>query len=191
MAKEIYQIGEVPKDFNAASTDPNDWERWLEQTEGILSERDLAIGGVRNSVKKRTRPMRECDGYDVEDAPYKDRNFYAERDPVEDAFRSLEGRLFHMKYIKSPETEEALLAAVQECIAQLLEDGTPKDHIKIGCHGSCQTGDAMITVYERSGLQFHIDTKDIPGFELEAFRTLLTEELGVDIQDLDHYVSDV
>ncbi len=181
---------EYPVDFNPTSQDPADWERWLKATDGILP--DEALESVGSVTKKRVRRVTlGCDGVGLDDAVYEDPKAFEGHDPVVVSFLVMEDRLSHMKYIASPESMEGLLEAVIGAIGNLEQDGTPKANIRIGCHGSCQTRDLMITVYERGGLQYHIDTKDIPVFELGTFKLLLADELGVNIEDLDHYVSDI
>lgn len=129
--------------------------------------------------------------WDLDEEPYT--AAYCDRfsDEVEATLHSMSERLGHMKYDASPESEDALLEKVQEYIGVFEEQGVEDKDILMGFHASCQTGDAMIMVYERGGLQYHIDTRKIPDFDIRAFTELVNEYFDKELRDLDHYVSDI
>lgn len=112
-------------------------------------------------------------------------------DEVEMTLHAMSEQLGHMKYDASPESEEALLEKVQEYIGVFEEQGVEDADILIGFHASCQTGDPMVMVYERGGLQYHIDTRKIPNFDINTFTELVRDYFGKELRDLDHYVSDI
>lgn len=115
-------------------------------------------------------------------------------DPVDSDISEILDRtsgLSHIRYEGAPLNMYQLLEELQVKYEELRAENAP-ENVCIAVRESCQTNSTVVVVYEKGGLQYHFDTRNLQeDFDLDSFKIDLEEFFDGEVFEIDHYVSDV